>query len=180
MTLTADNADPITYTVASSPDNSAIVNVFDDDSLPTISIAADSGEVAESAGTAQFMITATGLTATTTLSVNATPAEDGSDFLTDAIADTAADFSVQLSDNDGDDTYNGLLAVPLDDDLIGEMTGDIKLTLNAKSTGYHLGSTTEGVITIWDDDAPELKISIGNPITEADNLTADFVISCVS
>ena len=65
---------------------------FDDDTPPTVVIAADSGSVPESDDPAKFMLTATGLSATTTLMINATPDEDGSDFLTDAVADTAANF----------------------------------------------------------------------------------------
>ena len=72
-----------------NPNNRAIVTIVDDESTPVISIVADSGDVAENAGPAMFKLTATGLTATTTLSINATPAEDGADFLTDAIAGTA-------------------------------------------------------------------------------------------
>ena len=48
------------------------------------------------------MLSATGLSATTTLVINATPAEDGSDFLSDAIADTATEYSVEFSDSDND------------------------------------------------------------------------------
>ena len=47
VTLTADTADTINYTVATTPNNSTSVNVFDDDTLPVISIAAENGDVAE-------------------------------------------------------------------------------------------------------------------------------------
>ena len=157
----------IKYTVADSPNDSAEVNVIDDDSLPAIEIVTDSGDVAESNRTANFKLTATGLTATTTLMINATPAEDGSDFLTDAIAGTEAEFSVEFTDPDNDDIYNGLLPVTLDNDTTGEATGDIKLVLNPDSDSvptYRLGSSTEGVITIWDDDAPELKITANSQV----------------
>ena len=177
VTLSADTADPITYTLAAAPNDSASISVFDDDSLPIISINADSGEVIENEGPAQFMLTATGLSATTTLAINATPAEDGGDFLTNSIANTAADFSVEFSDPDGDNTYSGELSVVIENDRIGEATGDIKLTLNTKPTVYRLSSATEGVLTIFDDDAPELQITAGNPITETTNVSANFMIS---
>ena len=115
------------------------------------------------------------------MSINATPAEDGSDFLTDSVADIAKDFEVEFSDIDGDNTYTGELEVTLDNDSISEATGGIKLTLNAdpdSAETYQLGTNTEGVLTILDDDAPELNISSANEsVNEADNVTADFVIS---
>ena len=177
VTLTADTADTIKYTVAPSPNNSATVNVYDDDSLPTISIKANSGEVAESDRMARFELSATNFTQTTTVMVKGTPAEDGSDFLTDDIADDEDDFAVEFTDPDDDNTYTGELLVMLDDDLVGETTGRIRLTLSANPTRYKLGSTTRGVITILDDDAPELRISTDAAITENDNVNAIFVIT---
>ena len=100
-----NNQPVITYSVATSPEDSGTAVVIDDDSLPVVSIIPDSGEVAENAGPAKFMLAATGLTATTTLMINATPAEDGGDFLTDSIAETAEDFSVEFSDIDDDNIY---------------------------------------------------------------------------
>ena len=180
ITLIADKATQIKYTVAPSPNNSAEVTVYDDDSPPTITIVADSGDVAESNRNAGFRLTATGLLTDSTLVINATPAEDGSDFLRSVIEGRADNFSVAFTDDDGDSTYEGELSIPLDDDEISEMTGDFKLTLNNAPVSidpYRLGSTTEGTITVWDDDAPELKITAGNQITEAENVSADFVIS---
>ena len=180
VTLTADTVTQIKYTVAPSPDDTAEVTVYDDDSPPSVLITTDSGNVAESEGTAGFNLTATGLTADTTLMINATPAEDGSNYLRTAIEGRSDIFSVAFTDEDGDNTYEGVLSIPLDDDEIGETTGTIKLTLNAAPGSidpYRLGSTTEGTITIWDDDAPELKIVAGNQVTEAENTSADFVIS---
>ena len=176
VTLIADT-DPITYKLAPAPANSASINVYDDESLPTIAITADNGNVFESADTAEFELTATGLTGSATLAINATPAEVGSDFLTDSTADTPANFPVEFTDPDGDGTYTGELSVPLDNDEIGDITGDITATLNTNPTTYQLGSTTTGRITVWDDDAPELKVTAGNSITEADNISANFVIS---
>ena len=50
MTLKPDSSNPINYTVAASPDNSATINVLDDESLPVITIEAHSGEVGEHLG----------------------------------------------------------------------------------------------------------------------------------
>ena len=96
------------------------------------------------------------------LEINATPAEDGSDFLTNAIADSPDDFEVTFTDPNKDSTFDGEFEVTLDDDLVGEATGEIKLTLNQMPIDYRLGSTTEGNITILDDDAPELEITAGD------------------
>ena len=43
----------------SSSELTEVITIFDDDSLPTITIAPDSGTVAEDAGPAQFMLFAT-------------------------------------------------------------------------------------------------------------------------
>ena len=177
VTLTADTADRIKYTVAPSPNNSATMNVYDDESLPTIMISINNGEVAESDRMARFELTATNLSQTTTLMVNATPNEDGSDFLTDTVAGTEADFPVQFTDSDDDDTYTGILEVALDDDMIGEASGRIRLTLNESPTRYVRGTPNDGVITILDDDTPELRISTDVAITEDDNVNAIFVIT---
>ena len=175
----------ITYSIDESQNNAGKVNVIDDDSLPVVSIVADSGNVAENAGSAKFMLTATGFTddSNLTLSINATPAENESDFLTNSVADIPEDFEVKFSDIDSDNSYIGELEVTLDNDSVGEATGEIKLTLNAdpdSAKTYQLGTTTDGVITILDDDAPELKISgVGERIIEADNVVAElYYISC--
>ena len=177
-----ENGQPvITYSIDESLVNSGTVNVVDDDSLPVVSIVLNSGDVAENAGPAKFMLTATGLSRATSLMINATPAEDGSDYLMDTIAETADEFSVEFSDLDGDSIFTGELSVNLDNDETGEATGDIKLTLNADSDTvktYQLGENSEGVITILDDDAPELSIvSVNESIDEADNVFAEFRIS---
>ena len=132
-------------------------------------------------GKAKFKLTAVGLNQPETLMINATPAEDGGDFLMDDIAGTAADFSVDFSDPDGDTTYEGLLEVDIDQDEIGEATNTIKLTLNADTASpvtYQLGTPTEGKIKIFDDDAPELKITaVNSVVNEADGAIANFKVS---
>ena len=163
LTLIPDNADPVTYLRSTTlSEYTASVTVFDDDDLPEITIVADSGEVAEgvAGGKAKFKLSATGLTQTTELAIKATPTEvDSDDFLTDAVADTEATDMVEFTDPDGDNVYSGEFEVDLDNDSAGEATGDIKLTLNENAEVYELGSDTEGVITIWDDDTPELVIT---------------------
>ena len=63
-----------------------------------------------------------------------------------------------------------------DNDNVGEPSANIKLTLNS-SDDYTLGTQIEGVMKIWDDDAPELKVSAGDTILEAAGATANFTIS---
>ena len=41
---------------------------------------------------------------------------------------------------------------------------------------YQLGETTEGVITILDDDAPELSITAGSSVTEGESDFVEFTI----
>ena len=171
----------INYSIDESQDNAGTVSVIDDDSLPVVSIVPDSGNVAENAGPAKFMLTATGFNndSNLTLSINATPAEDGRDYLTDAVEDTADSFQVKFSDEDGDNIYTAELPVTLDDDKTGEPTGDIKLILNSDpntANTYQLGETTEGVITILDDDAPELRITAGSSVTEGESDFVEFTI----
>ena len=144
VTLIAESQGSITYTVAAAPDNEAMVMVFDDDGPPVLSIEEDSGMVAENAGPAQFMLIARGLTATETIMIKATPAEDGHDFLTDMIAGTEDPKDVVFTDPDGDNIYTGLFPVTLDDDEDGEATGTIKLTLGANTGVYILTSDNEG------------------------------------
>ena len=148
VTLLEESTPATTYTVAESPDNTATVAVTDDESLPVVSIVADSGEIAENAGPAMFNLTATGLTADSTLMINATPAEvSGADYLTDEVADTDANFPVAFSDPDSDGTYTGTLSVKLDDDDDGEATGDIMVTLNTDSNPantYKLSTDVSG------------------------------------
>ena len=78
-------SNPLNAVLANDPDDLTItVSILDDESIPVVSIEPDSGEVSET-GPAQFKLTATGLTATEILKISATPAEDGADFLTDAV-----------------------------------------------------------------------------------------------
>ena len=180
LTLIADSASSIAYSVASAPDHEAQVTVYDDDSPPKVWIAADSGGFAEGPTEAPFNLSATGLTGTTLIYINATPTEQGSDFLKDSRQGSRQIYEVTFEDSDGDNTFSGELGEPLDNDSIGEATGDIKMTLGAdqeQTPTYRLGSTTEGVLTIWDDDAPELEITAENSVTEAVGAMATFTIA---
>ena len=54
VTLIADNADPITYTVIQSSTNQSEATVYDDDSPPRVSIDRNNGEVIERARMARI------------------------------------------------------------------------------------------------------------------------------
>ena len=174
--LTADqNSSGLTYTVGSP--NVGEVGVVDDDTLPIVSIIADSGRIAENSGQAKFMLTATGLSGEMQLNINATPTEMEDDFLRKSVQDTAISHPVEFTDEDGDDIYTGELFVSLDDDRVGEVTGQIKLTLNADpepAKTYRIGSETQGVLTILDDDAPELSIVGVESVTEAEDVVCNI------
>ena len=87
----------------------------------------------------------------------------------------ADDFRVPFTDPDNDGTFTGVLSLTLDNDDDGEVTGDIRLRLNANPARYRLSTATEGLITVWDDDAPELDIKALTPtITEADRAHGQF------
>ena len=180
LTLLASDAPTIAYTVATSPDNTAEVSVYDEDSPPIVTIAADSGEFAEGPTEVPFDLTATGLTATTLIYIHATPTEVGGDFIKDARQGDNQIFEVTFEDPDGDNIYTGELGEPLHNDGIGEPTADIMMTLGADQEAtptYRLGAVTEGVLTIWDDDAPELELTAGNDVTEAAGAMANFTVT---
>ena len=157
---------------------SAIGTIIDDDKFPFISIVADSGAVSENAGPAKFMLIGRGNVPTTSIMIKATPSEDGSDFLTDAVADTEIEIPVTFTDSDGDNVYTGEFPVELENDDNGEATGKIQLTLKENSAVYLLEpqSETVGKITIWDDDTPELTIIAGPAVTEGPDAKATFTI----
>ena len=152
--------------------------IIDDDKFPFISIVADSGAVGENAGPAKFMLIGRGNVPMTPIMIKATPAEDGSDFLTDAVADTEVEIPVTFVDPDGDNVYTGEFPVELENDDNGEATGKIQLTLKENSAVYLLEpqSETVGKITIWDDDTPELTIIAGPAVTEGPDAKATFTI----
>ena len=139
VTLLDESTPGTSYYVAAAPENTAELTVLDNDVPPRISVAADNGSVAENTGPAMFTLSTTGLTADTTLMINATPIDVGGTFVANS---SARNFSVMFTDPDNDNTYTGNLAVPLTTDQIGEPTGQIKLTLNtdtAQTKTYQLG-----------------------------------------
>ncbi len=157
---------------------SATGTIIDDDKFPFISIVADSGYASEGDGPAKFMLTGRGNVPTTPIRIKATPSEDDSDFLTDAVAGTEVEIPVTFTDPDGDKVYTGEFPVELDNDSNKEATGKIQLALKENSAVYLLGPESErvGKITIWDDDVPELTIVGGPAVTEGPDAKAIFTI----
>ena len=95
---TPDNTGSIPgYTVASTPKNEASIEVYDDDGLPVIMIVTDNVDVIEREEPVMFELVAMGLTQSTTLMINYTPAEDGGDFLADAIQGKPAIHPVEFT-----------------------------------------------------------------------------------
>ena len=179
------------YTVASAPANSAMVTVYDDDALPTITIAATYPDEVESATPIMIELSATGLTADETIAVNFTPSDVDGDFLIDAVQsppttatvqDVPISVEVQFTDPDSDDTYTGNLPITLQADQVEEISAPIQVTINAdpaEEDKYKLGATTVSMIKILDDDAPELTITAGPAVTEGDGVKAVFTVSSV-
>ena len=105
---------------------------------------------------------------------------DSGNFLPDSVAGVTA--SAELVFN----TRNfAPLTIDLDNDTNLEATGKVKVTLKddpATLATYTVstGSDKSAEATIWDDEAPELTIHGGNPVTEGTNVKAVFrVISNV-
>ena len=177
VTLVPDQANPATYEVAASPNNTGNLQVFDDDSLPTVSIAAESNGVAENANPAQvqFDLTATGLTGgSARLMINATPVNVVGSFLRTSDVNTPRNHTVQFLDGDGDSIYEGRIPISIVDNTDPGATGQIQLRLNAASSIYRLGSTTAGNISIWDNEAPELKVEAANSIQRSGGSNGQF------
>ena len=181
------------YTVAAAPANSATVTVNDDDALPTISIAATYPDAIEGTTPIMLELSATWPTPPTnsTVSVNFTPTEMGGDFLGDQVQDPATPVTVQdvaisadvaFVDPDSDGTYTGNISITLQSDNIDEISAPIQITINpdpADEDKYKLGATTMGTVKILDDDAPELTITAGSPVTEGVDVKAVFTVTSV-
>ena len=77
---------------------------------------------------------------------------------------------IEFSDN-GSGIFASTIRVAIDDDTVPESTGMIEVTLNDDSVDpitYRVatGSNARATATIWDNDAPELTIASGEPVSE--------------
>ena len=162
VALIADDADPLTYTLASEGEISATVQVYDDDAnIPTLSIVSPTSPQAESARFVDFMVTAD-TNPGRPLSIRYTPMNvDSHNFLATTSGEAIiTDSAIEFSDN-GSGIFTSTIRVAIDDDTVPESTGMIEVTLNDDSVDpitylVATGSNARATATIWDNDAPEL------------------------
>ena len=183
--VTLNEEDPAagTYTVAGSPANSAEVNITDDDSLPLLTISAPTVGTAESADMVNFVITTT-TNLGSDFRVRYDPSEVSSDFLNAAATPTSqeAETEQDIDFTGSSGTFTATLSVPIHDDDVGERTGQIQVELlpdDASIPTYRIATNGTQIVmaTIYDDDAPELKIAGDGPVTEGTATHASFTIT---
>ena len=185
VTLQEEDIPGTTYTVASSPNNTAIVNVVDDDSLPLFTISAPTDPVPESDGHVDFTILAdANLGSSVTLRYFPAEVENGNFLDENSIPsqESTTSQTINFTPTNVNDQYSAVLPVPIHDDSVGERTGSIKVTLlpdDAISEIYRISSNGSefAIATIADNDAPELSITGIGPVTEGPNRVAQFTIS---
>ena len=172
------NLSDANYNITST-NTPATATVFDDDSLPVLSIADVASPVAESIGSINFEVTAL---AETTLTVRYQASElNGGDFLTASQAEIKTT-SLTFAQVAGSGPFVDRLSVLFHDDEVGENTGQIEVTLLAETglvRSYHVNSdgTENAIATIWDDDAPEISIADAPNITESANAELRFPLT---
>ena len=130
VTLNEESSPATTYTVAASPENFATINVTDDDSLPILSIAAPTTPISESAGSINYIISATSNPGTN-FRVRYKPSEVGlNDFLNEA-ADPSQEIATEanLDFTGAASPYTATLPIPIHDDEISENSGQIEVIL---------------------------------------------------
>jgi len=121
----------------------ATVTIADNDSAPSATIAATTANAAEGGATGQFTVTlsnASNSATTVNYTVNGTATSD-SDY-------TALTGSVTIAAG----STNGTIAVTAVDDNVFEGSETVVATL-ASGTGYTVGATNSGTVTIADNDA---------------------------
>ena len=186
VTLEDESTLGTSYTVGASPENAATVNIIDDDSLSLLTISAPTTPIAESEGIVDFIITTT-TDLGSDFEVRYDPSEVSTgNFLNDNATPTSQEaVTTQAIDFTGsNNSYTATLSVPIHNDEIGERTGQIEVSLLRNDVPIELYKVaTDGTqavtATIIDDDAPELKISAGDPVIEGFDRTADFTITSV-
>ena len=187
VTLLVDSEDNPTYSLDGTDYYATMIIEDDDAKVPVLTITAPDG-VPESAGSIEFLITSyrdqtktLKIAPNRSISIQYLVEEvDSGNFLPDSVAGVTA--SAELVFN----TRNfAPLTIDLDNDTNLEATGKVKVTLKddpATLATYTVstGSDKSAEATIWDDEAPELTIHGGNPVTEGTNVKAVFrVISNV-
>ena len=150
--------DSTRYTVAASPNDSARIKVFDDETTtPIVSIVEDNGSISEdsTATSMTFKLTATGYTTDGIREIVAELSDSDGDFVHDGIEYVALTYMVNFTDPDDDDIYTGDLIVQnyLKKDSDPEPDANIHLTLQYDNdSSYRFGANEVGVIRVRDDD----------------------------
>ena len=174
--------------VVNPANNSATINVEDDDAeVPVLIVTGPSEGTIESDNTVEFMVTAyddqaksNSIDPKRTIEVQFTPEEvDTGDFLFDLIAGVAD--TVELTFTENNNLWTDTFPVKLSDDRIAEVSGKVKVTLNddpamIETYTVSTGDDKSAEAIIWDNEAPELTITAGPAIAEADNVKATFKV----
>ena len=160
----------------STPNLPATANIFDDDSLPILSIADIKNPVVESAGSVNFKITAS---KACTLTVYYQVREvNGGDFLTATQeSDNSEKFTFANSSNA--DQFIDFLNVQIDSDTIAESTGPIEVSLLAETGNvrtYRIldDGSEKATAMIWDDDNSTEIFIIANSTFVEEGTPASF------
>ena len=149
-----------------------------------LTITAPTTPAKESAGKVNFVITTT-TNLGSNFRVRYDPSEVGSgNFLNESATPTSQEVatSTNIDFLGTSNYYTAILPIPIHDDGVGERTGQIEVSLledDVIEKTYKIvtdGSQTVRA-TVLDDDAPELKISAGEPVTEGDGNTANFTVT---
>ena len=185
VVLSADDASPITYLVAEEPNNTGEVMVIDDDSLPLLEIFSPTATTPENNAEVVFKISTT-QDPEDSLTVRYLPSEvQSGDFLNENASPSQEAIDSQSIDfihDQQNDVYIAELPIPIHDDLVGESTGEISVELladNQPAETYRIDISRSNTVNamIWDDDAPELRISAGATVTEDTDQNAIFTVS---
>ena len=185
VTLQEEDTPGTNYTVASSPNNTAVVNVIDDDSLPLLTISAPSNPTPENNGQVNFTIS-TAANVGSPVTLRYLPAEVAfGNFLDESVIpsqESTTSQTINFSSSSINGLYSAVLPVSIHDDDVGERTGSIQVTLlsdNAMIETYRVASTGSetAIATIADEDTPELSITGVGPVTEGPNRFAQFTVS---
>ena len=188
VTLRPEGPTPLNYLVHPT-NNSATIDIIDDDApIPILAITAPAGGAAESDDEVTFTVTAydnqaksNSINPGRNITIQYTPNEFRGDFLTNAVAGTAVTEELTFTDSDNNNIWTDTFTVTLDDDLIPEPTGAIRVTLNADPgtyTTYILSTRGDHTAdaTIWDDERPELSLVAGSAVTEGTDVKASFKV----
>lgn len=148
LTLTLSNVTPITVT-SSSPGNSAVLTIVDDDPQPTVQFSNSAYAVGEAAGSTTIAVNLSALSSlpvTVNYATSNGTALAGSDY-------TAATGTLTFAPGEGNKTF----VVPITADTVDEANEVINLSLSSPA-GATLGTPVSAVLTITDDDpAPTVQ-----------------------